>query len=157
MEWKWPIEKIQTYQNKAKNLCTISFLCLTWTVNANSFEHNIIVIKEIMFFLAVTLVGWIGGDFVYRKVAAKNIFLFQRLCRLLWGYHFHFVDSNQASNNTVIPSLPGTRAYSGTVSKTSANRHEAYRIVNIWRCCECLFQVASHQNSFINSTTKTAK
>ena len=50
-------KKIQTYQNKAKNLCTISFLCLTWTVNANSFEQNIIVIKEIMFFLAVTLVG----------------------------------------------------------------------------------------------------
>jgi len=25
-----------------------------------------------MFFLAATLVGWIGGDFVYRKVAAKN-------------------------------------------------------------------------------------
>jgi len=27
-----------------------------------------------MFFLAATLVVWIGGDFVYRKVAAKNIF-----------------------------------------------------------------------------------
>jgi len=26
-----------------------------------------------MFFLAVTVVGWIG-DFVYRKVAARNIF-----------------------------------------------------------------------------------
>ena len=39
--------KIQTYQNKAKNLCTISFLCLTWTVNANSLKQNIIVIKEI--------------------------------------------------------------------------------------------------------------
>jgi len=25
-----------------------------------------------MFFLAATLVGWIGGDFVYRKVAAKT-------------------------------------------------------------------------------------
>jgi len=24
-------------------------------------------------FLAAALVGWIGGDFVYRKVAAKNI------------------------------------------------------------------------------------
>ena len=39
--------KIQTYQNKAKNLCTISFLCLTWTVNANLLKQNIIVIKEI--------------------------------------------------------------------------------------------------------------
>jgi len=29
-----------------------------------------------MFFLAATLAGWIGGDFVYRKVAAKNIFNF---------------------------------------------------------------------------------
>ena len=27
-----------------------------------------------MFFLAATLVGWIAGDFVYRKVAAKKIF-----------------------------------------------------------------------------------
>jgi len=26
-----------------------------------------------MFFLAATFVGWIGGDFVYRKVAAKSI------------------------------------------------------------------------------------
>ena len=25
-----------------------------------------------MFFLAATWVGWIGGDYVYRKVAAKN-------------------------------------------------------------------------------------
>jgi len=41
--------KIHTYQNKAKNLCTISFLCLTWTVNANSLKQNIIglAIKEI--------------------------------------------------------------------------------------------------------------
>ena len=38
--------KIETYQNKAKNLCTI-FLCLTWMVNANSLKQNIIVIKEI--------------------------------------------------------------------------------------------------------------
>jgi len=26
-----------------------------------------------MFFLAATLVGWIGGDFVYKKVAVKNV------------------------------------------------------------------------------------
>jgi len=39
--------KIQTYQNKAKNLCTISFLCLTWMVNANALKQNIKVIKEI--------------------------------------------------------------------------------------------------------------
>ena len=26
-----------------------------------------------MFFLAATLVGWIGGHFVYRKLAAKNV------------------------------------------------------------------------------------
>ena len=29
-----------------------------------------------MIFLAATLVGWIGGDFVYRKVAAKNIYYY---------------------------------------------------------------------------------
>ena len=40
--------------------------------NANSLKQNIIVIT---FFLAATLVGWIGGEFVYRKVSAKNIFL----------------------------------------------------------------------------------
>jgi len=39
--------KIETYQNKAKNLCTISFLCLTWSVNANSLKQNIIVTEEI--------------------------------------------------------------------------------------------------------------
>jgi len=27
-----------------------------------------------MFFLTATLVGWIGGDFVYIKVGAKNTF-----------------------------------------------------------------------------------
>ena len=37
--------KIETYQNKATNLCTIYFV--TWTVNANSLKQNIIVIKEI--------------------------------------------------------------------------------------------------------------
>ena len=29
-----------------------------------------------MFFLAAALAGWIGGDFVYRKVAGKNIFVY---------------------------------------------------------------------------------
>ena len=38
--------KIQTYQNKAKNLCTISFFVFD-LVNANSLKQNIIVIKEI--------------------------------------------------------------------------------------------------------------
>jgi len=28
-----------------------------------------------MFFLAAAFVGWIGGDFVYRKVAVKNIYI----------------------------------------------------------------------------------
>ena len=40
-------------------------------MNANSLKQNITVIKEIMFFLAATLVGSIGGDLVYRKVATK--------------------------------------------------------------------------------------
>jgi len=30
-------------------------------------------------------------------------FSLQRLCRLLWGYHVYFVDSNHAPNNSVIP------------------------------------------------------
>jgi len=37
---------IQTYQNKANNLCNICFV-FDWTVNANSWKQNIIVIKEI--------------------------------------------------------------------------------------------------------------
>jgi len=44
----------------------------------------------------------------FAKNVANSIFHFnswlscQRLCRLLWGYHFHFVDSNRGSNNSVI-------------------------------------------------------
>jgi len=37
---------IQTYQNKANNFCNICFV-FDWTVNANSWKQNIIVIKEI--------------------------------------------------------------------------------------------------------------
>ena len=47
---------------------------------------------------------------------------FQRLCRLIWGYHFHFVDSNHASNSSVILSLPGTCASSGL--QDVGNRHD---------------------------------
>jgi len=37
-------------------------------------------------------------------VLCKECSLFpSRLCRLLWGYHFHFVDSSHASNSSVIP------------------------------------------------------
>jgi len=65
--------KIQTYQNKAKNLYTVYFVfdldgeCKFIKTKRYSDQRN-------MFFLAATLVGWIG-DFVYRKVAATNIFL----------------------------------------------------------------------------------
>jgi len=38
--------KIQTYQNKANNLCTIYFL-FDLTVNANALKQSIIVNKEI--------------------------------------------------------------------------------------------------------------
>ena len=38
--------KIQTYQNKAKNLCTIYFV-FDMNGNENSLKQNIIVIKEI--------------------------------------------------------------------------------------------------------------
>ena len=38
--------KIQTYQNKAKNLYTIYFV-FDLEVNANSLKQNIIMIKEI--------------------------------------------------------------------------------------------------------------
>ena len=63
--------KIQTYQNKAKNLYTIYFV---FDLDGEcKLIKNIIVIKQIC--SSATVVGWIGGDFVYRKVAAKNIFL----------------------------------------------------------------------------------
>jgi len=38
---------------------------------------------------------------------------FQPLFRLLWGYHFHFVDSIMLLIILRFLSLPGTRAYSG--------------------------------------------
>jgi len=43
---KMASRKIQAYQNKARNLRTIYFFCLTSMVNANSLKQNIIVIKE---------------------------------------------------------------------------------------------------------------
>jgi len=55
--------KIQTYQNKAKNLCTIYFVfdldgeCKFIKTKHYSYLRNM--------FLAATLVGRIGGDFVY--------------------------------------------------------------------------------------------
>jgi len=36
---------------------------------------------------------------------AKNVatwLRFLRLCRPLWGFHFHFVDSNRGSDNSVL-------------------------------------------------------
>ena len=54
--------KIQTYQNKANNLCTIHFV---FDLDGECKFIKNIVIKEIC--LAATLVGWIGGDFVHRK------------------------------------------------------------------------------------------
>jgi len=52
---------------------------------------------------------------------ANSWLSFQRLRRLLWGYHFHFVDSNRGSNNYVIPVPSSTRSYSGL--QDVGNRH----------------------------------
>ena len=41
-----------------------------------------------MFFLAATLDGWIGVDFVYRKVAAKNILEQEQLHNPLFAVVF---------------------------------------------------------------------
>jgi len=54
--------KIQTYQNKAKNLYTIYFV-FDLDGECKFIKTNIIVIKQNVF-LAATLVAWIGGDFV---------------------------------------------------------------------------------------------
>ena len=51
-------------------ICVLFIFCLTWMVNANSLKQNI---KEICSF---SCLGWMNrrsGDFVYRKMAAKNI------------------------------------------------------------------------------------
>ena len=61
--------KIQTYQNKAKNLCTIYFV-FDLDGECKFIKTKHCCDKRNMFFLAAsaaTLVGWIG-DFVYRKV-----------------------------------------------------------------------------------------
>ena len=71
---KWPVVKYKHIKIKPK-MCILFIVCLTWTMNANSLKQNVIVIETNMFFLAATLVGWIVGDFVYRKVAAENIFV----------------------------------------------------------------------------------
>jgi len=62
-----------------------------------------------MFLLAATLqVGWIGGDFVYRKVAAKNI-----ASLLILGYDattssnaqtFHLYEKRYQDKNTAMQS-----------------------------------------------------
>jgi len=48
---------------------------------------------------------------------------FQRLCRLLWGYHFHFVDRIMLQIILWFLSLPGTCVYSGL--QDVGNRHDA--------------------------------
>jgi len=61
-----------------------------------------------MFLLAATLVGWIAGDFVYRKVAAKNI-----ASLLILGYDatassnaqtFHLYEKRYQDKNTAMQS-----------------------------------------------------
>ena len=52
-----------------------------------------------MFFLAATMVGWTGGDSVYRKVAAKNVRLLLVASLLILGY-----DANASSNYTHLDS-----------------------------------------------------
>jgi len=51
--WKWPVVKYKHIKIKPR-ICILFILCVTWTVNANSSEQNIIVIKEIIMFLAAT-------------------------------------------------------------------------------------------------------
>ena len=84
---------------------------------------------------------------------------FQRLCRLLSGYHFHFVDSNQASNNSVIP------VSSWHVCLFWSRRRQNAMMYRPIELKYGLFQLSTfrgagkvtrHQNSYINSTTKTS-
>ena len=51
--WKWPVVKYKHIKIKPR-ICILFILCVTWTVNANSSQQNIIVIKEIIMFLAAT-------------------------------------------------------------------------------------------------------
>ena len=54
------------------------------------------------------LYDWPFPQVYFAKNVANIIFpynfwlSFQHLCHLLWGYHFHFVDSNRGSTNSVI-------------------------------------------------------
>ena len=58
VEWKWPVVKYEHIKLKPRICVLFLFLCLTWTVNANSLKQNIIVIKEICF-LSCHL-GWMN-------------------------------------------------------------------------------------------------
>jgi len=66
--------KIQTYQNKAKNLCTIYFVfALDGECKFNKSKHH--RDEGNMFFLAATLVGRIGGDFLQKGGSQEHYVL----------------------------------------------------------------------------------
>ena len=69
-------------------------------------------VKWLLLLLAISTHVYLAKNAAYFPF--NSLLSFQRLCRLLWGYHFHFVDSSHASNSSVIP-VP-----SWHVSNTSA-------------------------------------
>jgi len=67
--------KIQTYQNKAKNLCTISFFVFDLDGKCKFVKQNIIVIKEIYVLLSCHL-GWMNRRrFCLQKGGSHATFL----------------------------------------------------------------------------------
>ena len=95
---------------------------------------------------------------------------FQRLSRFLCGYHFHFVDSNRGSNNLRFLSLPDMSGYSSLprcwqppcLSLLNDGLFQFSTFGSVGNVCSnlqatvFLFQLASHWNSSISITTKTA-
>ena len=87
-------------------------------------KHKINRIQILGFILICFILWLVISTHVY---FAKNVayfsfnswLSFQRLCRLIWGYHFHFVDSIMLQIILWFLSLPGTSRTSATATKTA--------------------------------------
>jgi len=100
------------YRNvAAKNinsLITIMF-CFNEFAFTVQVKHKISS-TQILGFILMCLYFTTGYSISTRVYLAQNVVYFpsnfwlsfKRLCRLLWGYHFHFVDSNHVPNNSGI-------------------------------------------------------
>ena len=106
--------KIRTYQNKAKNLCTISFFVFDLDGECKFVKTKHYSNLTNMFFLAATLVGWIGGDFICTLMP-----IFDQFC-----FSFVFFLGLPISALIAILKTP-----SGSISFNSWLHHNGFRVL----------------------------